>query len=465
VFVAKCVTVPYGPGEIDVVESFVRAGGCLVMIGDHTDGLMMNSNLEPLALRFGMRFRRDSTYMLDGGWLVTTCKDLSNHPANSLVDVFFWANGCTLEVEPPALPLIRSPWTSFSEPGRYHVENFFGDKLLDSTDRIGRSTVAAVAEVGSGRVFAFTDSTCFNNELLFTEGRRALIHSVLGWFALGGFRVPAGLAPCLLVLALWILRPRPATPVTLALTLLLTVPFLAVGLAVSTVMTKRMLAAPLPVRPLPQSVVVEAGHDPRQPLVLEGPSRWRTDCVSLVPLIGDLGRLPFFPEVVREPSLEARPLSRARLLVVAGPRRPFEEAEKARVSRFVSGGGGLLLIEGAGSNGAINSLAHIFGLEFATGRLPFGSSTGELSNATRVSGGRPLVSVGEKPVVVWTRSGRGLVIGFGDDQLLGAETERRDTLGLGRLIHDLASTLCVGAEPELALRELTSTLVGGRPYR
>ncbi|MBI4863260.1 MAG: hypothetical protein HY815_23795 [Candidatus Riflebacteria bacterium] len=465
VLCVKCVTRPFTDREIDAVVSFVVQGGSLVLIGDHTDALLMNTSINPLATRFGIEFRADSTYMLDGDWIMTSAKDLARHPALAHLSRFYWANGCTLALSPPARPLVWSPWASFTEPARYHEENFFGNKVLDSSDRCGPSVIAATARCGKGKVFAFTDSTCFNNELFFTEGRRELIQGLIGWFSLVREPPPRWCGPALMLAALLLVGRRRSARQAAA-TLGLALPMaLALGIAAADRLDRLASTAPEPTRPLPDRIVVDASHDPRLALTSEAPMRWRPDCSSLLPLIGDLGRTGLFPEVRRDDLSGEGDLAGARLLVIAGPRREYTPTEQDRVRRFVHGGGGLLLIEGAGGAGAIDSVARLFSMELATGRIELQARGAGLVNPTAVMGGRPLVRLGGYAVVAWARHGKGLVVCVGDDRLFSAENGRRDELEVGRMVHDLAAALARGDGTRLEQLPLTETLVNGQPYR
>ena len=464
-FVIKCVTKPYSDDEVAIIDSFVRQGGNLIVVGEHTDVLFMNTYLNKVSTKFGMFFPADSIYNLDGDWCVSTRLDMAHHPALHFVDDFYWANGCTIKLQDPAKPLIQSPWASFTEPANYYVENFFGNKIVDRTDDLGRSVIAATAEKGLGRVFAWTDSTCFNNHLFFTYGRRRLIKSVLGWFSSKGSGPSTALTLLLLLVSLLLLGKNNNMGSFLWSLFLVAPLALALGFSLASFVNARTMPAPSLIRPLPQKTIVDGTHRPRPVIVFEGRVRWEPGVVSLLPIFGDLARLPWFPEAHRRGPITKQTLKNCKLLVIAGNRERYSQEEIETIEGFVQQGGGLLLIEGASSDGAINSLAHSFGLEFATGRFSFPANASTLLNPTIVTGGEPLLTVEGKTVIAYSRVGAGLVLAFGDDQYFALEHERRGQLGLGQLFHDMAKALSLGNEGALRSLPLKETIVSGNLYQ
>ena len=464
ILIVKCVTKAFEEREIDIVESFVRRGGGLFLVGEHTDVLFMNRNLNPLSQRFGITFEEDSVYNLDGDWCTSRREDMAHHPGLHYLDDFYWANGCSLSLSHPARPLIMSPWASFTEEANYYRENFFGNKLVDKSDQLGRRAIAATARLGKGKVIAWTDSTCFNNQLFFTYGRRRLIRGFFAWFELTGLPLGRVLALFLLCLALFVLKRGLGTAHLLwSLSLLLPLS-IALGGSLALWSNDLMLSQKKALRKLPSRTLLDASHEPRPALVFEGRGRWQDGVASLLPIIGDLGRLPFFPEVYRGETIARGDLLRTELLVIAGPQRAYREKEQTVIADFVSQGGGLLLIEGAGSSGAINSLASCFGMEFAPGHFDFSAAPTTLINPTIVDGGEALLILDGKPVVAFASHGRGLVLCFGDDWYFAHENEDRKILALDRLFYDMTWALTQGDARALRAMPWSKPMIQGFGY-
>jgi len=57
VLILKDPTATYDPSEVDLMEKFVKAGGGILMVGEHTDVFGTGRNLNDLARRFGFEFR------------------------------------------------------------------------------------------------------------------------------------------------------------------------------------------------------------------------------------------------------------------------------------------------------------------------------------------------------------------------------------------------------------------------
>ena len=170
ILIVKTPTEPYVPSEIDAIVEFVRRGGGLLLIGDHTNLFGMTTHLNRIAERFGMRFRGDDTFDLaTGGFSSHVSLGLWTPPLMRGIERFGFLTSCTIEGGPGLEPIMLGCGLG-SEDGDYGHPNFFGDISYDLADRFGVFLQAAARRFGRGRVLLFTDSTCFSNFCMFSPG-------------------------------------------------------------------------------------------------------------------------------------------------------------------------------------------------------------------------------------------------------------------------------------------------------
>jgi energy-converting hydrogenase Eha subunit B len=175
ILILKCPTQSYSPEEIRSIGDFVRDGGGLYLIGDHTNVFGMNSFLNQVSEQFGFRFNTDATYELGTGNLSTYNPDpLVAHAVLRHVHQFEFMTSCTIE---PTSLLSSATMENIiigdrvtSEPGTYATENFFRESVGSPDSSFGYLLQAAAMKYGQGRVVGFTDSTVFSSFSVFTDG-------------------------------------------------------------------------------------------------------------------------------------------------------------------------------------------------------------------------------------------------------------------------------------------------------
>ncbi|MEM7309570.1 MAG: DUF4350 domain-containing protein [Planctomycetota bacterium] len=153
--------------ERERVEGFVRAGGSLLVLGDHTDvfGLMkgFNSLLEP----WGMRFRFDSAYHAGAHWggdvdWLPGLLGLGGDPRGAHIGI-----GASLEVQPPAVPILNARYVFGDHGDRARASAaFLGDYKYAEGEPLGDLALAAGRRLGDGKVVAYGDTSGFQNGTL-----------------------------------------------------------------------------------------------------------------------------------------------------------------------------------------------------------------------------------------------------------------------------------------------------------
>ena len=171
----------FSKDELGLVREFVRAGGGLLLIGDHTNVFGSATHLNEICEPFGFQFRDDVLFDLDEDF-------------HQLIDApypgsAFWHGMSFFKLRGPASIRPTSLWTrpvyqvghSKSVRAIYSVNNFYPPPHDDPKMKQGTFCVAAASRYGSGRVAAWGDSTVFSNFEIFYPGKQEYLLNTLGW--------------------------------------------------------------------------------------------------------------------------------------------------------------------------------------------------------------------------------------------------------------------------------------------
>lgn len=171
----------FSQDEIELVRGFVRGGGGLLVVGDHTNVFGSASHLNELCEPFGFQFRDDVLFDLDEDFhQVIDAPPLASS---------FWHGMSFFKLRGPASIRPTSFWTrcvyqvmhAKSVRAIYSVNNFYPPPHDSPQMKQGRFCVAAAAHYGSGRVAAWGDSTVFSNFEIFYPGKYEYLLNTLHW--------------------------------------------------------------------------------------------------------------------------------------------------------------------------------------------------------------------------------------------------------------------------------------------
>ena len=182
VLILKVPTQPYQAAEIDAVVNFVKRGGGLWVIGDHTNVFGSSSFLNPLLRRFGYRLHYNSTHDLQTGKLSLYEKPpMFAHPSVVNLPPYLFATSCSM----------TAPWNADAaiigyglrtDHLDYSQKNFFPDRTRKQFDHgFGLFLQQAGGRYGKGRILIYTDSTTFSNFFIFVKGKPELVLGSLNW--------------------------------------------------------------------------------------------------------------------------------------------------------------------------------------------------------------------------------------------------------------------------------------------
>ena len=318
---------PWKPGQLDRIWDFVRQGGSLMVMGEHTvyDGSAgsevsdldeptnrINDVLEPTA----MRVRFDAAEFAIGGWLHSY--DAMAHPTSAGIgdeaNTFGVVIGASVDARWPARPILIGR-LGFTDFGDVHGSAMLGNRHYDAGEKLGDVILAAEQTLGKGRVICFGDPSGLTNGL--TVSCHDYTSRLYAYLAGGGdtplvlWRQLAGLAIVLLLVGLLAWQPLTSRIAAVALPL-------AVSLAVCTAVTYRNWEVlPDGSHKSPNNLAyIDGGH-----LNNDTPESWREDGLGALHLT--LMRNGLFPLVLNE-------LTPERLLNEASPAGPRTTSRAAR---------------------------------------------------------------------------------------------------------------------------------------
>lgn len=170
VLVVKMPTKFFAEAEKQAIGRFVRAGGLLIVIGDHTNLYGTAFVINDLVGPYGLEIEADATVPLDGehydlrpAWWQRT------RYLRGIEEIQFQTAATILAHSPFVLPVLVGDRV-VGEDADYSNDRFFGDLHPGLEDRQSPLVVAAERRVGAGRVLLFGDSTIFSSFSVMTPG-------------------------------------------------------------------------------------------------------------------------------------------------------------------------------------------------------------------------------------------------------------------------------------------------------
>ncbi|MBN1188858.1 MAG: hypothetical protein JXA46_03825 [Dehalococcoidales bacterium] len=405
---------PVSENEKESVWHFVREGGSLLVMGDHTDvgGLMgsFNDLLEPVPIKFRFDTARPARY----GWRGSL--HFPPHPVTygleDETDTQIWI-GASLDCQTPCVPVITGRYAHSDSGDRQNTQGAFtGNMVLDPGEQMGDVVIAAEYGYGNGKVMVFGDTSSFQNGSLFTsyefvEGvfRRLASHEVPGrttWC-----KIAAGL--CLILVLVFLTRARWS---------LITLLICGVALIVSVTVPAAIQGESDESVVRADAAYIDYSHTGRFDLL-----SWEDDSVG--GLSNNLVRNGYLPYILRDFSAER--LGNAGLLVIIAPIKPFQSEEIDEIDEFVDRGGTLVVSVGWEEKEAVAPLLESLG--FYIDSVPLGPvNLKRDDNVVSFTEAWPVVfnDIDTKvfagqwgaPIAVVKQYGRGKIVVIGDSYFL-----------------------------------------------
>jgi len=424
VLIIKVPTRPFSQEEIDSIVAFVERGGGLLLVGEHTDVYGTSTYLNPIAERFGFRFRYDCAFGIDSFFDQLYRRTLLPHLAVLHVDQLDFATSATIEPFGAGRAAILGTGLK-NRMADYHVRNFYPQAIDSPEMRYGAFVQLWAARYGKGRVLAFSDSTIFSNFCTFEPGKAELWINMIewlhrrndwvvprwAWFALGLLALTAAIVLAARWADSWFT--------------LLGAALCGFGLSGPAILWWYHRAMPPP-----------QPHSPLVRVVMD-----RTVSSAILPKNGFIAgqeqgfgiferwilRLGYFTARRKGLAVFGDPRqasSRPDVVVIIYPSQQPSPQYLEGLRQYVNEGGKVLVIDSAdNANSTANALLEPFGIQLHEMAQPAGVLEPDwnwprvpVSHAREVSGGEPFARLGGIPVGTKARHGQGEVwaVGFGN---------------------------------------------------
>ena len=398
VLVLKTPTEHYAEEEWRAIEAFVRAGGGLLLIGDHTNVFGTSEVLNRFATRLGFRFVYDCVFdqrqTFEQVWRREASQE--HHPVLRRVPQVRLEVGCSIDVDDPRVRPVMIGRGLKTLPIDYTADNYY-PAVVDASDMgMGQFPELVVRSLGRGRVAALSDSTFLSTFSVCLPGRRELLEGIVDWLGRREAGEPlrrALQAAGLLLLGCALALARRGGPGAGTLLLL----WGAAGAVLPLQAARRLAYAPAPpLRGSPEvhEVVFYSGSDtafwPVEQLVREYDRSYHTFFQWVL-------RTGAFPRL--EDDLGSALASGAPVVLLDPPAALAGDLEE--LERFLAGGGVLVAAQSA-PNPAVAALADLAGLSLAEEDALFASERlftafgpvelgGRAGGLQEIRGGDPLL--------------------------------------------------------------------------
>jgi hypothetical protein len=435
--------------ERESIDRFVRSGGSLLVLGDHTDVFGLMRGLNTLLADWGIEFCFDSAYYAKKSWeggLTWTpgLLDLGLPACASGIAI-----GASLHVRYPARSILRARYGFSDEGDRENwMGSFLGNYSYDPGERLGDIDVIAGVRRGRGRVVVFGDTSGFQNGSLATSHVlhvERLLRDLSRIPRPGLSAVAETLcAAALLACVAWATVGLGARGRSMLIGL--AVGFLIAGCA-------RWLRTPCPELrdgDLARSLIMDDSHFPDT-------GHYRANWNTIVPLETAAMRSGLL--VHHMDRWDARVLSAARAVAIVAPTRTLEERETEDLLGFVRAGGTVILAANGEPSSCLRPFLSRLGVEIDSrhmGPIPDESRQIEREprfvDASRIHltpghEARALYAYGEDVLAVALPEGRGQVLVVGDGRFFSS----RNVEGIWgwwsgnvRFLLDIFATYCDG---------------------
>lgn len=425
VLIIKTPTATFSESEIGAIVKFVRDGGGLFLIGEHTNVFGTSTYINPIAKQFGMRFEYDATYDLKTGDLsVYKPPRLLPHPIVQNLTVFLFGSSCTLDVAWSAEEVIMG-YGLKSLKADYSQKNFFNAKTESPGMDFGQFVQSAAAKHGKGRVLAFTDSTVFSNFWIFLPGKPELLLGSINWLNRSNyfpfkFNVILLFAGFLILLASG-LYAQSKFKCAQGLLILLFSSLLAFPPATVffASLNRSNYSPPQPHTKLTR-VSFDLGHSdiflPIRKLVSRPERSYHTFFVWTQ----RLGFVPMAVVKIKEAVIQGD------LVIIINPVKPFTRKEKDQLSNYVYQGGKLIIMDNSNNRqSTANEIIQDFGMKLELKPLNSaffydrkGRKISATEHAARIVGGRPvLLTDNNEALLSYVKEGKGMIAVIADSML------------------------------------------------
>ena len=213
ILIIKTPTLDFTDAELSKIDTVLKNGAGVWIIGDHTNLLDMSSRLNKIIEPYGAKFNYDSIYDLTTSNLTyfdNTLLPLFKHRINSSLSRYKFATSCSINTS-PLFSKIMIANNACSENYDLSHQNYFGDLSFSEEEYFGLFNQCVAKEVGKGRLLIYSDSTTLSSFSVFMHTNPEFIASSIEYLSRkNSFNFPILISVILFVISflLIILRIR-----------------------------------------------------------------------------------------------------------------------------------------------------------------------------------------------------------------------------------------------------------------
>jgi len=346
--------------EKQLVWNFVRKGGSLLVLGEHTGAAHIRMPYNDLLLPVKISFNFDSAISVVEKW--PHAFELKPHYINSNIrneNDLQIGIGASLRISPPARPVIIGKY-AFSDRGNIRAVKraYLGDMKYTPGEKLGDLILVAENDYGDGKVLVFGDTSSFQNGALVQSSQ--FVDQVFQWLNARGKTVypyDRFLLIIISLLSIVLLFAQRASARLIIISLLTLCALIFFSIVIPQFLN----------RAEQRKIKTEIAYIDTSHLERINLDSWGgTD--GFGGLTYNLIRNGYFPQVLKR--FDAKRILDADLLIIIAPAKPFAVWELKALGDFVSRGGFLIVTVGWEEKDASHGLLQYFHLDI--GNIPLG---------------------------------------------------------------------------------------------
>ncbi len=404
--------------EKQFIWNFVKKGGSLLVLGDHTGVDSIRKPFNNLLSPANISFNFDSAISLVPKW--TYGFEFQPHYINKNIrdenDLQIWI-GASLDIAYPARPVIIGKY-AFSDQGDLKARDrgYLGDMRYSQGEQLGDPILVAENRYGNGKILVFGDTSPFQNSALFQSSQ--FVDRVFEWLSLRKiiFYPYDRLLMTIIFLALIMALLSTQGAYRKIFTIIV---FILLGSAILTIAIPQFHNTDEKMEIKEKIAIIDASHLERINLDSWG------EPDGFGGLSYNFMRNGYYPQVLK--TFDSQRILDAEILVVIAPAKPFNEKEVKVITEYVRRGGYLILTVGWEEKASCRRFLQQFKLDLEN--IPLGQvAPSQNLQGLSLYGAWP-VTYGEKdtevlcrvwnyPVAVLKRHGRGAILFVGDSSFL-----------------------------------------------
>ncbi|MCK5423074.1 MAG: hypothetical protein KAJ08_12960, partial [Deltaproteobacteria bacterium] len=182
ILIVKNATSPFSKAEMDAITDFVRKGGGLYLMSEHTNVFGNSTYINPIAEEFGFSFRYDVLFDIEHKFeQLYYPPRLLPHPVVQNMPYFSFKVSCSIQPLSSSCESIMMSKGGKTQDIYYPSGNFYPPVKDHTYMPFGAFLQMVGIKFDKGRVIGFSDSTSYSNFEAFIAGKPEALLGALDW--------------------------------------------------------------------------------------------------------------------------------------------------------------------------------------------------------------------------------------------------------------------------------------------